>query len=233
MELYAVKSFVLGQERLPAFVEDRFISIGFPGIGDPSGLGIEELRGRLELAQQAAVRGGLAHESGLETLGFDLNKSAEAIWHFVSGMKDGDYVLVSDGMQAYLGDVGDYFYEEMSDNDEDGLCHRRGVTWLHAIPLDRLNPAVRALLCQPVPVARFGLPLPLAGLERWIESPQTADAAAAGAQSDSGRTPQEPGVPVDEETVMEALNVLKEALKSGDPERRERAAAAILRYARP
>ena len=142
-------------------------------------------------------------------------------------------MLVSDGMQAYLGDLGDYFYEEMSDNDEDGLCHRRGVTWLHAIPLDRLNPAVRALLDQPVPVARFGLPLPVAGLERWIEgSERTAD-AAAGARADGGPALQAPAVPVDEETVREALHVLKQALKSGDPERRERAAAAILRYARP
>ncbi|WP_025690190.1 hypothetical protein [Paenibacillus zanthoxyli] len=208
MKLYQMSSRPNGTDRLASFLKDNFVCIGWPGIGDLEHTGSEELRERF-----AAVYGNELADADAAMAGVEL---------FVYGMEDGDYVLVAaeDGGYVYLGDLGDYFYDERYDNEQDGMCHRRGVTWLSRIPRNELSPALREWLNEGAAVSVYPLPAEEAGLDRWL-NPTT--------EPQISRTER---VRVDNKTIEEALEVLKSALRSEDPERRERAAAAILGYAR-
>ncbi|TVY01421.1 hypothetical protein [Cohnella terricola] len=207
MNLYAIKPESLGIDRMKEFLKDNFVSIGYPGLGDLEKTSKEEIQGRL--ADVSEVKG------------YELVQSLEEIEMFVHRMQDGDYVLVPDSEFVYLGDVGDYFYVESSDSDDDGTCHRRGVTWLKSVPLYEMNAFVREWLAGSFGIA--GYPFSTTRLEEWILP------LLAGAEPNAA----EPAATVDPDTIREALDILKQALRSEDPDRRERAAAAILRYARP
>lgn len=150
-------------------------------------------------------------------------EAADALHLFEHGMQDGDYIIVADEEWAYLGDLGDYFFDEVSDEAGEGLGHRRGVTWLKNAARTALNPALRHFLDDMAPVAEYPGPLPAARIDLWF-----TEAGKPAANQVPGTT----GVAVDEETMREALAVLKAALRSEDPERRERAAIAILQYSR-
>jgi len=207
MNLYAIKPESLGIDRMKEFLKDNFVSIGYPGLGDLEKTSKEEIRDRLADVSRAK--------------GWELAQSLKEVEMFVHRMQDGDYVLVPENEFVYLGDVGDYFYVESSDSDDDGTCHRRGVTWLKRIPLSELNVSVREWLGGSFGIA--GYPYSTARLEEWI-LPLLAGTDPKAA---------EPAALVDPDTIREALDILKQALRSEDPDRRERAAAAILRYARP
>jgi len=205
MNLFVMGANPAFEGRLKEFLEDNYVSIGYPGIGDLEGADRDEIADRL------ARRGGYS--------GSELAVGAREVHLFANEMRDGDYLLFADGDTAVLGDVGDYFYVESSDNPEDGACHRRGVTWLQRIGRSELNEFVQNLLDAPGWIKLFPYPLPMAQLDRWI-SPHRGETASTDRP------------PVDKETIEEALAVLKQALRSDDPDRRERAAAAILRYAK-
>jgi predicted Mrr-cat superfamily restriction endonuclease len=200
MRLFGVKAIGEGGERLSEFLKEHYISIGWPEVGDLEGVSLEELNARC-----SAV--------------YPVHPEAQEQLHtFVNTMQDGDYVLLhGHGHEAYLGDVGDYFYVEDTEKEAEGACHRRGVTWLHRIPVAELSPAVQLLLQDPRPIVRFEAPFEKAQLERWLTPAGAPDSTAP---------------LVDGETIAEAIRVLKEALRSDDPERRERAAAALLQYAK-
>jgi len=204
MKLYGMRLNPAFEGRFERFLEDNYVSIGCPGIGDLEGADRDEIERRLI---------GLDGDAGPE-----LRKAAEEIHLFASGVRDGDYLLFADGDTVVLGDVGDYFYVESADVPEDGACHRRGVTWLHRIARSELNGLVQDMLDASGIVQSFPYPFQLAQLDRWL-SPQGVQPAADRPK-------------VDDETIAEALEVLKTALRSDDPDRRERAAAAILHYAK-
>ncbi|MEK4207037.1 MULTISPECIES: hypothetical protein [Paenibacillus] len=206
MNLFRMGSKPLGIERISTFLEDNYVSIGYPGIGDLENLSIEELRDRLFGTYQYSEP--------------ELMQHLQALQLFVHTMQDGDYVLVADGDWVHLGDLGDYFYNELNDNVDEGTCHRRGVTWLKSLPISELNAGVRELFNQSAPVVQFKGPKPSARLDLWI--------TGVSANEQEVNSPLE----LDEETLSKALNILKEALICDDSERRERAAIAILQYAK-
>ncbi|XID92376.1 hypothetical protein ACF3MZ_28585 [Paenibacillaceae bacterium WGS1546] len=207
MKLYHIRPEALTEERMKAYLEDNYVSIGYPGIGNLEDADREEIAGRLYAAY------------GYE--GEELAARSAEVYRFASLIRDGDYILLEDGEFVHVGDVGDYFYADASDSAEDGACHRRGVTWLARVPRSELNALVRQLLDNPGIVNAFEYPASAAGLDAWL-SPEPQ-----GARSEAGER-----AVVDRRTVEEALEILKQAMRSGDPERRERAAAAILNYAR-
>ncbi|OMF97533.1 hypothetical protein [Paenibacillus sp. FSL R7-0273] len=207
MKLFQIKASPLGVERIAEFLENNYICIGYPGTGDLEGASPEEMLARL-------LKSGAYQGKELEAAVVNLNL-------FVHEMQDGDYVLVADGQWVHLGDLGDYFYDETYDKAGDGRCHRRGVTWLKSIPQSALNPEVAELLADESSVSRYRGTLPAARIELWLEGTGPADSAADGNRSR-----------VDEITVAKAIAVLKEALNSDDADRRERAAVAILHYAK-
>ena len=207
MRLFGVKTEGAREGQIKAYLEENYISAGYPGLGDLENISKEELNSRLAAA--GAYQGKA------------LSDAMESLHTFVNVMQDGDYVLIADEEWVYLGDLGDYFYDDRHDSVGDGTAHRRGVTWLKSLPRTGLNAAVETLLTADRTVTGYAGELPAARVDLWL-----ASFAASGAET--GRSP----VQVDEATVAEALSVLKAALHSNDAGRRERAAAAILHYAK-
>jgi len=147
MKLYAIRPYGLDVDRWKTYLKDNFVSLGYPGIGD------------LENAGREAIRERLAEVYGYS--GGELDARTDELALFAGGIRDGDAVLVADGEQAYLGDIGDYYYVEEADDPEDGTCHRRGVTWLRRLARTELNELVTRLLEAPAarlrarPAGRF------------------------------------------------------------------------------
>ncbi|KTD87864.1 hypothetical protein [Paenibacillus etheri] len=206
MNLFKIGSKPLGIERISAFLEDNYVSIGYPGIGDLENISIEELRDRLLRTYQYSE--------------LELTEHLQAIQLFIHKMQDGDYVLVCDGDWVHLGDLGDYFYNELFDTQDIGTCHRRGVTWLKSLPITDLNAGVKEFLSDSGVVKHYKGPMPSARVDLWITGSSDSEQAV------NNR------VHVDEEILSMAIGILKEALVSADTERRERAAIAILQYAK-
>ncbi|MBY3620306.1 hypothetical protein HGO21_12190 [Acinetobacter sp. CUI P1] len=206
MNLFKIESKLLGIERITAFLQDNYVSIGYPGIGDLENISMEEIRDRLLRTYQYSE--------------LELTEHMQAVQLFVHTMQDGDYVLVCDGDWVHLGDLGDYFYNELFDAPDIGTCHRRGVTWLKSLPKIDLNAGVKEFLSDSGVVKQYKGPMPSARVDLWITGSSDSEQAV------SNR------VHVDEETLSVALDILKEALVSENAERRERAAIAILQYAK-
>lgn len=203
MNLFRMGSRPLGMERITTFLEDNYVSIGYPGIGDLENISIEELRDRLIATYPYSED--------------ELTQHLQVLNLFVNTMQDGDFVLVPDGEWVHLGDLGDYFYYELFDNTDNGTCHRRGVTWLKSLPVTDLNAAARDFLDEAGSLVQYKGLLPSARIDLWITGSATEQDESCDVQ-------------VDEETIAKALNILKEALSCDDAERRERAAIAILQY---
>ncbi|OMD43085.1 MULTISPECIES: hypothetical protein [Paenibacillus] len=206
MNLFKIGSKPLGIELMAAFLEDNYVSIGYPGIGDLENISIEELRERLLHTYQYSE--------------LELTEHLQAIHLFVNTMQDGDYVLVCDGDWVHLGDLGDYFYNELYDTPDNGTCHRRGVTWLNSLPIIDLNAEVKEFLSDSGVAEQYKGPMPSARVDLWIKGSYASEQA------------MNHQVLVDEETLSIALGILKKALVSEDVERQERAAIAILQYAK-
>jgi predicted Mrr-cat superfamily restriction endonuclease len=206
MNLFKIESKPLGIERMTTFLQDNYVSIGYPGIGDLENIRTEELRDRMINNYQYSEP--------------ELTQHLQSIQLFVNTMQDGDYVLVPDGDWVHLGDLGDYFYNENFDDNDNGTCHRRGVTWLKSLAIAELNAGVRELLSDNGTVVQYKGPIPSARIDLWIKG--------VSAKEQETNSP----VQVDEETISRALHILKDALGCADPERRERAAVAILQYAK-
>lgn len=206
MNLFQMGSKPLGVERITAFLQDNYVSIGYPGLGDLEHISIDELRDRL-----------------IRTYSYsepELTRHLQAINLFAQTMQDGDYVLVADGEWVHLGDLGDYFYNEEFDNEDNGTCHRRGVTWLKSLPLADLNIELQEMLKESEVVTQYKGLLPSSRIDLWI----TGSSAHEQAEKSYMR--------VDDEMLTMALDILRKAMLSEDVERQERAAIAILQYAK-
>ncbi|WP_151734845.1 hypothetical protein [Paenibacillus tengchongensis] len=204
MNLYIIRT-LLGEEAAGEFLEENYVSPGIPGPGDLQQMPLENIRRMLEAEGRYSTE--------------EMEEVLEILHTFVHLMQDGDYILIADKEWVYLGDLGDYFYAEHLKDDGGLRCHRRGVTWLRSLPRAGVNPQIAALLQSEGRIVRYEGQLPAAKAELWL--------AAGKAEPEGQQAPK-----VDAGTIAAALEVLKEALHSGDPERRERAAAAILHYAK-
>lgn len=195
-----------GLRHIPMFLKDNYVGFSWPGIAD------------LEDVSQADWHNKVvqAYKDEGQVL---LERLAE-IGCFVYGMQDGDYLFVTDGEIVHLGDLGDYYYVESSDTDEDSLSHRRGVTWLKSMLKADVHSELKSFLNRQVKVAKLEQSVTQEQLECWMRNAVKQEQGAL--QS----------VLVDEETIARALDILNEAMSSGDTERRERAAIAILQFAK-
>ncbi|TFE25528.1 hypothetical protein [Cohnella luojiensis] len=211
MKLFQIKSNPQGIDLMERFLADNYVSIGWSGLGNLENSGIDDIRESLTRAYG---------EQGLEVDG-----PIEELNAFVNTMQDGDYVLIGHEDTVYLGDLGDYYYVESSDSVLNGMCHRRGVTWLTRIPRSELNASVQEFLNHSSTVKEYDYPIPRAQLDRWLSAKTQVTTTHAFAADNR------PQVQIDKDTIVEALEILKKAMRSEDAERRERAAAAILRYA--
>ncbi|MEO2203441.1 hypothetical protein ABGV42_06825 [Paenibacillus pabuli] len=206
MNLFHIQSTIHGIDRTATFLEDNFVGIDWPATGDLEQVPAEEWKE--QIVQHYAIR-----ES-------ELSRVVGTLQTFVNIMQDGDNVLIHDDEWAYVGDVGDYFYDNSTSIGEDSICHRRGVTWLGRIPLTAINDKVRALISDTSIISTFGHPRSQAQLDPWLSRTHETE------------TTDRNSVSVDDVTVREALEVLKDALHSEDVDIRIRAATAILQFAK-
>ncbi|PQP81371.1 hypothetical protein C0Q44_23530 [Paenibacillus sp. PCH8] len=206
VNLYHILTTVYGINRVTSFLEDNFIGIAWSGLGDLEHTPPEQWKEQL-----------VQHYSLSET---ELTSALATLHMFAILMQDGDYVLISDDEWTYVGDIGDYYYDDSSGTEDDLICHRRGVTWLGRIPLAELNDKVQVLRNDSSILAKFEHPISEAQLDRGL-------AVSVASEANNVHTTK-----VDEATVQAALHVLKEALHSEEEELRVRAASAILQYAK-
>ncbi|MGN7412845.1 hypothetical protein [Paenibacillus sp. SAF-068] len=206
MNLYHIQSNVHGINRVVSFLEDNYIGIAWSGTGD------------LEQTPPELWKEQLVEHYDLDET--ELARSLATLHMFANLMQDGDYVLISDDEWTYVGDIGDYYYDDSAGTEEDLICHRRGVTWLGRIPLAELNDKVQALQSDSSILAKFEYPISHAQLDRGLAISVASEAANV------------PTTVVDEATIQTALHVLREALHSEEEELRIRAATAILQFAK-
>ncbi|MGF6354814.1 hypothetical protein ABIE27_002728 [Paenibacillus sp. 4624] len=207
MNLYYIQTILQGFNRTTSFLEDNFIGIPW------SGLGNLELTPPEQWKEQLAKRYSLG-----ET---ELTHTLATLHMFANLMQDGDYVLIRDEEWTYVGDIGDYYYDDSLGAEDELICHRRGITWLGRIPYAELNDKVQALWNTPSILVKFEHPVSEAQLDRAL-------AVSAAAETSNTLTAN-----VDEALIQAALQVLKEALESEEEVLRVRAATAILQYAKP
>lgn len=208
MNLFQMKLGFYGVGRMKEFLKDNFVSMGWPGLGNLEDISKDELEQRLAEAR-------LYNYEGQEW-----SERLTEVSSFVHEMQDGDYILIADEDWVHLGDLGDYYYIDQFDSTEDGTCHRRGVTWLKSLPREELHTELQRFLDEQEMITKFKRAVTLQEVERWM--------------SNSIEAIEEPChlKLVEEKTIEEALNILKIAMQSEEVERRERAAIAILQYAK-
>jgi len=215
MNIFQIKTKPHGTFRLNEFLQNNFISIGWPGIGNVEGVQKEEIRERL----LNTYYGG-RYEENTRTISVDLGN----VWAFVDTMKSEDIVLFH-GHQSnvHIVEVGPYKYVEKLDNNKDGMCHQREFKMLATVDYDSLNPKLQELLRHRGTVTKFKYPLEDAELDLFIHGEGIV-------QTDRFRGEEFYPEQVPVEIINEALSVLYGALHSDDSEKRFKAAIEILRY---
>lgn len=207
-KLFQIKSVPHGHDRIREFVQDQMIAIGWPGIGDLTNVGKEEIRIRLE--KKYSYKG--------QRLGTYLG----VVNAFVNTMDVGDVVMFTRGEYVYIGEVGEYRYVAQYDNDQFGMCHQRPFMLKKVLYRRDLNAEVQELLKNRGTVTQFKHPIEVAELDKIFakEGVRPTDAQTSTAD------------PIDTETTQRAVEVLKQALESDDETLRVKAAYALLRYSR-
>jgi predicted Mrr-cat superfamily restriction endonuclease len=212
MKLFQMKAEANGRNRMDDFLEHNYVCAGPAGIGD------------LELCEEAELKRRLAYVARDER---QLAEICAEMQLFVRDMQDGDYVIIKDNDNVHLGDIGDYYYVDAFDSEEEGSCHRRGVTWLMTVPVAGIGQEIRMFLDDEAGLSALGRSISQAELQQELGG---GYATGGEAETKAGHSHSLP-LP-DAGIISEALAILHAAMRSDDPERRERAAIAVLEYAR-
>jgi predicted Mrr-cat superfamily restriction endonuclease len=152
MNIFQMKTQPHGNESLNLFLNENFVCIGYPGIGDLTGVDKDEIRDRLQDAYKWS--------------GSQLGNHLGIVNAFVNTMRSGDIVLVSENEWVHIGRLGDYNYNYIFENE--GKCHRRDVTWIGKVKRDCLNEHVRELLRNRSIITKFKHPSDIAELDKLI-----------------------------------------------------------------
>lgn len=120
--------------RMQEFKSQNLVAIGWPGIGDITGMSREDLK--QTLAHSRYQLSGLALGNAYATVDILLNQ-----------MQKDDLVLVADGADIYIGKIsGDYYFDHTVDSDVEGYPHQRPVTWLTSLSRSDLSKELRYAL---------------------------------------------------------------------------------------
>lgn len=123
-----------GNYRMAEFRSQNLVAIGWPGIGDITGMSREDLK--QTLANSHYHLSGLALGNAYATVDILLNQ-----------MQKGDLVLVADGADIYIGEIsGDYYFDHTVDSDNEGYSHQRPVIWLTSLSREDLSKELRTAL---------------------------------------------------------------------------------------
>ncbi|SHF51971.1 hypothetical protein [Caloramator proteoclasticus] len=200
MNVFQMKTKPHGIQRFKQFIEEGFVCIGWPGIGDLHGIDKDEIKQRL-----IKRYGYTGHE-----LGYALGQ----VNAFVNTMQDGDIVIIKEKGWAYIGIVGEYVYEQQYDNDQDGMCHRRKVEWKNRILINELPTSLQKLLNNRNTISQYPNLLEETELDEILGKKQLI---------------KKEEIEMLDNLFTEALAVLEEELKSIDPDRKLKAAIELIR----
>jgi predicted Mrr-cat superfamily restriction endonuclease len=198
VQIFQMKSRPHDHDRTKQWIDEGFVNIGWPLIGDLTNVDKDELKDRLAADPYNYLGQVLANQLG-------------TVSAFVHTMQANDIVLVMENEWVHIGQVGPYRYDPVYDNKIDGMCHQRSIKWLTLVQKEELNQEVQELLRNRGAVTRFKHPVSVANLDRFI--------------SKESKEIQEHNI---HKLKLQAIQILTEAMQSVDHERRERAAAAIL-----
>ncbi|MEA1012652.1 MULTISPECIES: hypothetical protein [Bacillus cereus group] len=146
-------------ERFPAFRKDNFISIGWCDTGDLKEATLDEIRERLKKAYKYE--------------GQSLSTNLGLVNSFINVMNAGDIVLIRKEDTVYIGEVGQYKWEEKYLKDY--MPHTRPITWINEIPFEKFNAKIQSLLKNIRTIGRFSGTWEEAEIEQFItgEEPKT------------------------------------------------------------
>ena len=103
-------------DRLTEFLEQNIIAIGWPSVGDLTTLSKGEIRERLEENKDWNT--------------YKVGQAVGQINRFVNKISEGDYVVVPDGGDVYVGEVqSDYQWKSELRSSNNGYPHHRTVEW--------------------------------------------------------------------------------------------------------
>lgn len=204
MKVFQIKSKPHDNERLSQFLTEKFICIGWPGIGDLSQADKDEIRKRM------------ANE--FKVTGHQLGNWLGQVNCFVNTMKKGNIILLTENEWAHIGILGEYVYLNKYDNDQDGMCHRRNVEWINTVKISDLSTTIQKFLSNRNAVSKYPEPYEVSDLQKHIKNKVTKDISNTTAFNSTKI----------DELVEEAIKVIEEELKSIDPDRRLKAASILL-----
>lgn len=146
---WAVRSKPHHIPRMREFLAHGMVAIGWPGLGDLTGIDRDEIRRRLE--PQPYTRGDPRK----------IGRQSGELERFVNEMTAGDFVVVPNGADIYVAEVvSDYIYRADEERPEDGYSHWRMVRYLNdRKPFAREelpDELARALRCQ---ITVFSVPI--------------------------------------------------------------------------
>lgn len=134
-EVWMLRAKQHGNNRISEFLEDNIIAIGWPQIGNLSKLGKEEIR--KEIISNEYYRNKYDTKR-------KLSMAVSQVQRFVIEMNIGDYVIVPDLEDIYIGIIAsDYMYVENLDNDIEGYPHQRKVEFKLHLTRDNLDQNLR------------------------------------------------------------------------------------------
>ncbi|WP_146127294.1 hypothetical protein [Clostridium vincentii] len=189
-----------GIERARQFIDEKFVCIGWPGIGNLEQTSKDEIRDKLE-----------------QSYGYTGHKLGNALGQvntFINTMKAGDVVLITEKNWVYIGTVGSYKYDQQYDNEQDAMCHRRNVEWTDRVLITNLESSIQRLISNRNTICQYPEAIEESGLDKiFVKQPSLNKENSAKLDS----------------LFQDALVVLEEELKSTDPDRRLKAAAELIR----
>lgn len=134
-EVWMLRAKPHGKNRISEFLEDNIIAIGWPQIGNLSKLGKDEIR--KEIISNEYYRN--EYDTTRK-----LSMAVSQVQRFVIEMNIGDYVIVPDLEDIYIGIIAsDYMYVENLDNDNEGYPHQRKVEFKLHLTRDDLDQNLR------------------------------------------------------------------------------------------
>lgn len=152
MNLFQMKTQPHGNESLKSFLNNNYVCIGYPNIGDLTNIDKDIIRNRLSTKYNWS--------------GSQLGNHLGIVNAFVNTMKKGDIVLITENDWVHIGELDDYLYD--CNYEAEGKCHRRNVKWLKTVKKDDLNEKVRSLINNRSSVTKFKHPYELAEIESVI-----------------------------------------------------------------
>lgn len=200
MKIFQMKSKPHGNERIKEFIDENFICIGWPGIGNLKNQNKDEIRNTLQNKYKIS--------------GYKLGNALGQVNTFVNTMKKGDVVLVSEKQWAYIGVIDDYIYEEQFDNEIDAMCHRRKVKWTNKVLIKDLSNDIQKLLSNRNTICQYKDVVESYNIDKVLGKKCFI------INDNIDRL---------DNLISEAIAILEEELRSEDRERRLKAASELIR----